>query len=217
VPGTDDSVQNEEKQAPISDIAFTPAVKRQQEARGSRRGYARMENGQGWSNRIDGNVKAFIESRISFYMATANGEGQPYIQHRGGPEGFLRVLDPRTLAFADYAGNRQYISTGNLTENEKVFLFLMDYQNRQRIKIWGTAKLVEDDSELLARLMPEGYRARPERVFIIRVEAWDANCPQHIPVMYPESQVAEAIGILQNRIKDLEAELAALKGDRPSV
>ncbi|RVU35283.1 pyridoxamine 5'-phosphate oxidase [Hwanghaeella grinnelliae] len=174
-----------------------------------------MENEQGWSNRIDGNVKAFVESRTSFYMATANGEGQPYIQHRGGPEGFLQVLDPRTLAFADYAGNRQYISTGNLTENDKVFLFLMDYQNRQRIKIWGTAKVIEDDRDLLDRLMPDGYRARPERAFVIRVEAWDANCPQHIPVMYPEAQVVEAIGVLQERIKGLEAELAAIRGDVP--
>ncbi|WP_205032268.1 pyridoxamine 5'-phosphate oxidase family protein [Hwanghaeella grinnelliae] len=215
MPGTEETVQNTEKQAPISDIAFTPAVKRQQESRGSRRGYARMENEQGWSNRIDGNVKAFVESRTSFYMATANGEGQPYIQHRGGPEGFLQVLDPRTLAFADYAGNRQYISTGNLTENDKVFLFLMDYQNRQRIKIWGTAKVIEDDRDLLDRLMPDGYRARPERAFVIRVEAWDANCPQHIPVMYPEAQVVEAIGVLQERIKGLEAELAAIRGDVP--
>jgi len=206
------SAKEDRPHRPVSDIAFTPAVKRQQEARGSRRGYARIEEGQGWLNQIDGNVKAYVESRTSFYLATANSAGQPYIQHRGGPAGFLRVLDPRTLAFADYAGNRQYISTGNLTENDKVFLFLMDYQNRQRIKIWGSATVIEDDSELLERLMPEGYRARPERAVVIRVEAWDANCPQHIPVLYPEPQVVEAIAVLQNRIETLEAELATLKG-----
>ncbi len=210
--GKGDDAAGEQTPRPISDIAFTPAVKKQQEKNGSRRGYARMEAGQGWSNEIDENVKAYVESRTSFYLATANAEGQPYIQHRGGPAGFLRVLDPRTLAFADFAGNRQYISTGNLTENGKVFLFLMDYQNKQRIKIWGTAEVREDDSDLLARLMPEGYRARPERAYVIRVEAWDANCPQHIPVMYPEDQVVEAIGLLQNRIQGLEAELAALRG-----
>lgn len=204
------------KATPVSDIAFTPAVKRQQEARGSRRGYARMEEGDGWSNEITGNVKAFVESRTSFYLATANAAGQPYIQHRGGPAGFLNVMDPRTLAFADFAGNKQYVSTGNLTENDKVFLFLMDYQNRQRIKIWGTTKVIEDDPDLLARLTPDNYRARPERVFLIRVEAWDANCPQHIPIMYPEPQVAEAIALLQNRIDGLQAELAALKGDAPT-
>lgn len=197
---------------PVSDIAFTPAVKLQQEKRGSRRGYARMEKGAGWSNEITGNVKDFVESRTSFYLATANGTGQPYIQHRGGPAGFLKVLDPRTIGFADYTGNRQYISTGNLTENDKVFLFLMDYQNRQRIKIWGTATVIEDDPALLESLMPAGYGARPERAFIIRVEAWDANCPQHIPVLYPEQQVVEAIALLQNRIEALQAELATLKG-----
>lgn len=197
---------------PVSDIAFTPAVKRQQEMRGSRRGYARMEQGDGWSKEITGNVKGFVESRTSFYLATANSTGQPYIQHRGGPEGFLKVLDPRTLAFADFAGNRQYISTGNLTENEKVFLFLMDYQNSQRIKIWGKARVIEDDAELLRRLTPDGYRAKPERAFVIHVDAWDANCPQHIPVLYPEAQVVEAIALLQERIKGLEAELEAVKG-----
>ncbi len=213
MPDNEKTVREDHRQTLVSDIAFTPAVKRLQEARGSRRGYARIEEGQGWSNEIDGNVKAFVESRTSFYLATANSGGQPYIQHRGGPAGFLHVLDPRTLAFADYAGNRQYISTGNLTENDKVFLFLMDYQNRQRIKIWGSASVVEDDPDLLKRLMPQGYRARPERAFIIRVEAWDANCPQHIPVLYPEAQVVEAIAVLQNRIEGLEAELSVLKGE----
>lgn len=212
MPEENDNNAHDGSMPAVSDIAFTPAVKRQQEIRGSRRGYARMEERNGWSNEIDGDVKAFVESRTSFYLSTASAEGQPYIQHRGGPAGFLKVQDSRTLAFADYAGNKQYISLGNLSENNKVFLFLMDYQNRQRIKIWGTASVIEDDPDLLDSLMPEGYRARPERAFVIRVEAWDANCPQHIPVMYPEEQVVEAIAVLQNRIKELEAKLPGESG-----
>ena len=198
--------------AAVSDIAFTPAVKRQQEKRGSRRTYARMERGGGWRNEIDEGLQGFIESRVSFYLATANSAGQPYIQHRGGPPGFLRVLDGRTLAFADFAGNRQYISTGNLSENGKVFLFLMDYANRQRVKVWGVATVVEDDPDLLEKLTPPDYPARPERAVVIKVEAWDPNCPQHIPVLYPEPQVAAAIQKLQGRIAELEAELAGLRG-----
>jgi len=210
-----DGIEETDKTATavISDIAFTPAVKRQQEKRGSRRGYARMEQQGGWRNDIDEGLGAFIESRISFYLATANSTGQPYIQHRGGPPGFLKVLDGRTIGFADYAGNRQYISTGNLTENNKVFLFLMDYANRQRVKIWGTARVVEDDPDLLEKLMPADYPARPERALVINVEAWDPNCPQHIPVMYPEPQVAAAIQKLQGRIAELEAALAASRGE----
>ncbi len=199
--------------APISDIAFTPAVKRQQEKRGSRDRYAGMEGDGGWRNEVSEDLKGFIESRVSFYLATANSAGQPYIQHRGGPPGFLKVLDDRTLAFADFAGNRQYISTGNLSENDKVFLFLMDYASRQRVKIWGVATVVEDDPELLEKLMPPDYRARPERAVVIKVEAWDPNCPQHIPAMYPEPQVAAAIQKLQGRIAALEAELAAARAD----
>ena len=197
---------------PVSDIAFTAAVKRQQERHGSRRAYARMEANGGWSNAVEGDVKAFIESRTSFYLSTANADGQPYIQHRGGPPGFLMVLDDRTLGFADLGGNKQFISTGNLTENPKVFLFLMDYPNRQRVKIWGTASVVEDDPALLDRLTVPDQPGKVERAVLIRVEAWDANCPQHIPVMYPEAQVAGAIAKLQGRIAELEGELAALRG-----
>ena len=206
---TDDPSRTAERL--VSDIAFTPAVKRQQERHGSRRAYARMEKNGGWSNEIEGDVRAFVESRTSFYLSTANADGQPYIQHRGGPPGFLKVLDGRTLGFADLGGNKQFITTGNLTENPKVFLFLMDYPNRQRIKIWGTATVVEDDPALLDQLTTPGQTGRVERAILIRVEAWDANCPQHIPVMYPEAQVAGAIAKLQGRIAELEAALEAAK------
>jgi predicted pyridoxine 5'-phosphate oxidase superfamily flavin-nucleotide-binding protein len=163
-----------------SDVAFTNAVKAVQTRRGSRRAYARMEQGEGWATEIDAGLAAFIAEQDSFFLATASAGGQPYVQHRGGPPGFLRVLDETTLAFADYRGNRQYISLGNLAENPKVHLFLIDYATRQRVKIWGEAVVIEDDPELLAELMPEGYEARPEQAIVIHVTAWDANCPQHI-------------------------------------
>ena len=134
-----------------SDIAFTPAVKAVQAAKGSRASYARMER-RGWQTRITPDLAEFLAGLDMFYLGTASADGQPYIQHRGGPPGFLKVLDDRTLAFADFAGNRQYITLGNLSENPKAFLFLMDYANRQRVKLWGTARVVEDDAELLDHL-----------------------------------------------------------------
>jgi predicted pyridoxine 5'-phosphate oxidase superfamily flavin-nucleotide-binding protein len=202
-----------------SDIAFTPAVKAAQERLGSRPGYARMEEKGGWSDRVTPDLAAFIAERDSFYMATANAEGQPYIQHRGGPPGFLKVVDEHTLAFADFSGNRQYISIGNLSENDKAFLFLMDYAGRRRIKIWGRARFVEDDAELLGRLADNAYDARPERALVFTVEAWDVNCPQHITPRFTEREMAPAIRNsleaavqeFQARIDTLEAELAAAK------
>ncbi|MBL8933049.1 MAG: pyridoxamine 5'-phosphate oxidase family protein, partial [Archangium sp.] len=192
-----------------SDIAFTPTVKAVQARKGSRRSYARMEQSGGWATDIDENLADFIAGQRSFFLATANAAGQPYIQHRGGPRGFLKVLDPRTLAFADVAGNRQYISVGNLEENAKVHLFLIDYATRQRIKVWGTAKVVEDDPALLARLsMPGG--GKPERAMVIHVEAWDANCPQHIPMMFDAEDVQQALAVRDRRIAELEARLAEL-------
>ncbi len=194
---------------PISDIAFTPAVKAEQEQRGSRGSYARMEEKGGWSDRITPDLEAFIAERDSFYLGTANSSGQPYIQHRGGHKGFLKALDERTLAFADYAGNRQYISIGNLFENDRAYLFLMDYPNRRRVKIWGRAEVVENDPELLARLVDPDYKARPERVFLFHVEAWDVNCPQHIRPRFTEEEITPLIEGLKQRIKSLEAQLAA--------
>ena len=164
----------------VSDIAFTPAVKAVQERLGSRKGYAGMEQGAGWQVEVSPDLSAYIAERDSFYMATANTEGMPYIQYRGGPKGFLKVLDKHTLSFADFTGNRQYISVGNLTENDRVSLFLMDYPNRRGIKIWGRAEFVEDDTDLLTKLNDPVYGGQPERAIRIHVEAWDVNCPQHI-------------------------------------
>ncbi len=194
---------------PSSDIAFTPTVKAIQSRKGARATYAGMEQRGGWQTEIDPDLAAFVEHTRSFFLATANTEGQPYIQHRGGPPGFLRVLDRHTLGFADYKGNRQFISQGNLEDNPKAFIFLIEYALQRRIKIWGTAKMVEATSELLSRLMPEGYRARPEQVVLFEVEAWDVNCPQHIPQRFEADDVARVLAKRDARIAELEALLAA--------
>jgi hypothetical protein len=194
-----------------SDIAFTPTVKAIQTRKGSRHGYARMEQGGSWEAAITPALQEFIALQTSFYMATVNADGQPYIQHRGGPAGFLRVPDEHTLAFADFSGNRQYISQGNLSENPKAHLFLMDYAHRQRIKIWGEAKVIEGDTELMAKLMPADYKAKPEQLIVFTVTAWDANCPQHIPVRLDAVKVKEALDAKDQRIHELEAELARLR------
>lgn len=187
-----------------SDIAFTPTVKALQSRKGSRHAYARMEQGGGWESRITPDLKDEIEAQISVMLATANADGQPYVQHRGGPAGFLHVLDEHTLAFADFAGNRQYITQGNLAENPRAFLFLMDYAHQRRIKIWGRARVVEGDAELMARLMPAGYAARPEQVILFDVEAWDVNCPKHIPQRFEAADVLAAIKVRDERIAELE-------------
>ena len=161
---------------------------------------------------ITADLAAFIESQISVFLGTASKDGQPYIQHRGGPPGFLKVLDDKTIGFADFSGNKQYITLGNLADNPKAVLFLIDYQARQRVKIWGEARVVEGDAELIAKLMPEGYRARPEQVILFTVSAWDANCPQHIPQRFEAADVAAALADRDARIAELEAELARLRG-----
>lgn len=195
-----------------SDVAFTPSVKAQQRLKGSRQLYERMEQAGSWKTVITADLKQFIESQTSFFFATANGSGQPYIQHRGGPAGFLRVLDEKTLGFADFAGNRQYISIGNLSDNPKIHLFLIDYATRNRVKIWGEARVVEDDAELTSRLKPRNYVARAERSILITVTAWDANCPQHIPQRLEAKDVAAALAERDERIAILEAELVRLRG-----
>ncbi|MBW8760828.1 MAG: pyridoxamine 5'-phosphate oxidase family protein [Burkholderiales bacterium] len=200
--------------ATASDIAFTPTVKALQTRKGSRHAYARMEQGGGWESRITPDLKAEIEAQISVMLATANAEGQPYVQHRGGPAGFLHVLDDHTIAFADFAGNRQYITQGNLAENPRAFLFLMDYAHQRRIKIWGRARVVEGDAELMARLMPAGYAARPEQVVMFDVQAWDVNCPKHIPQRFEAADVLAAIKQRDERIAELESRLAALTAPR---
>ncbi|MGE3151937.1 MAG: pyridoxamine 5'-phosphate oxidase family protein [Nitrospiraceae bacterium] len=196
---------------PISDIAFTPSVKAVQERMGSRKHYARMEQRGGWQALITDDLADFIAERDSFYLATAGRNGQPYIQHRGGPRGFLKVLDERTLALADFSGNRQYITVGNLAENNKAFIFLMDYGTQTRIKIWGTAEVVEKDPALLKSLADPSYSGRPERVVWFRVEAWDMNCRQHIKRRFAEEDIRATVASLQNRIADLEEENRVLK------
>ena len=193
-----------------SDIVFTPSVKALQQARGSRHAYARMEQGRGFQTGITDDTRGFIEAQTTLFMATANLDGQPYIQHRGGPPGFLHVLDEHTIAFADFTGNRQFVSTGNLADNPKAQLFLMDYAHRQRLKIWGEAR-VETDPALVERLMPAGYKARAEQAIVFTVKAWDANCPQHIPQLIPVDEVVPAIVERDARIAELEKELAALR------
>jgi hypothetical protein len=193
-----------------SDVAFTPAVKSIQERKGSRDNYARMEEGEGWSTTITPALSAFIAEQNSIYLGTANAAGQPYIQHRGGPPGFLRVVDESTLAFVDFKGNRQYITQGNLTENPKAFVFLMDYARRRRIKLWGTARFVEGDAELVKSLMPDGYRAHPEQVFMFSLSAWDANCPQHIPKRVDLAEMEAVITAKDRTILELTKQVAEL-------
>ena len=190
---------------PVSDIAFTPAVKAAQETRGSRGSYAKMEQRGGWNDVITPALEEFIAEREFFYLGTASAEGQPYIQHRGGPKGFLKVLDEKTLAVADYAGNAQYISLGNLTENDKAFIFLMDYPNQQRIKVWGRAEFIENDPKLLDQVIDAGYQARPQRVLVFHMEAWDVNCPQHIQRRYTAEEMQPMQKGLQERVAELEA------------
>jgi predicted pyridoxine 5'-phosphate oxidase superfamily flavin-nucleotide-binding protein len=194
-----------------SDVAFTPAVKAIQVAKGSRATYARIEWGAGWETTVTPELEAFLAGLDMFYLGTANAQGQPYIQHRGGPPGFLKVLDARTLAFADFGGNRQYITLGNLSENPRAFLFLMDYAERRRVKVWGTARVVEGDADLIESLQDPSYPGKVERAIVFEVEAWDVNCPQHIRRRFPETAVAHVIEQLQGRIKELEAEVAALR------
>jgi len=200
-----------EERTMASDVAFTPTVKAIQSRKGSRGAYARMESQGGWATAITEELAAFIAVQTSIFLATANAQGQPYIQHRGGPPGFLQVLDEHTIGFADFNGNRQYISSGNLAENPKAHLFLIDYSTRQRIKLWGTARVVEDDKTLIARLMPANYRAKSEQAILFTVVAWDANCPQHIPQRLEAGDVAKALQSRDRRIAELEAEISRLK------
>jgi hypothetical protein len=199
-----------ETPAYASDVAFTPSVKAVQTRKGSRRSYARMEENGSWQTHITPDLAGFIEAQTSVFLATANLDGQPYIQHRGGPPGFLRVLDNKTIGFIDFAGNRQYITLGNLADNPKAYLFLIDYTHRRRVKIWGQARVVENDADLTERLTPKAYKARPEQVILFSVSAWDANCPQHIPQRIDAADVAAALADRDERIKAMEAEIERL-------
>ena len=196
-----------------SDVAFTPAVKRAQEARGSRETYRKHIEKRDWSTEITPDLAGFLAERDSAYLGSVTSEGRPYIQHRGGPKGFLKPLGPKTLAFADFAGNRQYLSLGNFEENENAFLFLMDYANRRRVKIWGRARVVEGDAELEAQLQDPDYRGRIERIFIFEIDAWDVNCPQHITQRYDEETVQAATAALQAKLKQALEENTRLKAE----
>lgn len=207
------------QQPPASDVAFTPAVKAVQARRGSREGFARLEAKGGFRTLITPELAEFLARARSLYFATASADGQPYIQHRGGPEGFLRVLDANTLGFADYAGNRQYITTGNLSENPRAMLFVMDYRARRRVKLWGTARFIPEAAaaapQLWAQLWPEGYAARPEQAILFHLVAWDVNCAQHIPRLLASEDVGETIRQFQARVRELEAEVERLKAAAP--
>lgn len=207
-----------------SDVAFTPAVKAIQAQRGSREAFARVEQNGAWRTEIDERLAAFLSDTNSVFLATATADGQPYVQHRGGPKGFIKLLDRKTIAFADYSGNRQYLTQGNLSENPRAHIFIMDYAHRRRVKIWGEARVIEDDPALTASLMPSGYKARPEKVILFTIAAWDTNCSQHIPQKFDATDVADAmaeagaqIAARDARIVELEAEIARLKGERTSA
>jgi predicted pyridoxine 5'-phosphate oxidase superfamily flavin-nucleotide-binding protein len=197
-----------------SDIAFSDAVRQVQSAKGSRDVIERMTQRRSWATRLTPEIAGFIEHRNTAFFGTANREGQPYIQHRGGPPGFLRVLDEQTIGFADLAGNRQYITLGNLSENPAAFLFLIDYATRRRVKFWGTARVVEDDPELIERLATEA-KGRTGRAILFEVATWDINCPAHIPVLVDAAAAADAIAQRDARIAQLETELAKFAKPTP--
>ena len=192
-----------------NDVAYTAAVREVQERLGSRQINEGMAEERAERVAITADLAAYIERMDMFYLGTASLAGQPYIQYRGGPQGFLRVLDEHTLGFADYAGNRQYISLGNLAENPRAYLFLIDYATAQRVKFWGTARVVYDDPGLLQKLADPTYKAKPERVILFTVTAWDPNCPRHIHRRFPATLVAPAIEQLQQRVALLEERLRA--------
>ena len=194
----------------FAELAFTDRVRTLQEQEGSRASYARFEGGEAHHHRLGPAEAAFLAARDSFYLATVSETGWPYVQHRGGPPGFVRVLDERTIGFADFRGNRQYVSVGNLAGDDRVALILVDYPRRRRLKILGHAHAVtaEDDPALLRRLEVEGYRAKVERGLIIAVAAFDWNCPQHITPRFTEAEIVAAVAPLHARIAELEAALA---------
>ena len=197
-----------------SDVAFTSSVKAIQTEKGSRSNYARMESGGGWETAITPELRSFLAELDMFYLGTANAEGQPYIQYRGGSPGFLQVVDSKTLGFGDFAGNRQYITLGNISENPRAFIFLMDYARSRRIKLWGKLRIVEGDAKLFEQLRDDSYPGKVERAILFEIEAWDVNCPQHIHRRFSQTQVAPVIEQLQAKIIELESKLKAAENGR---
>lgn len=198
-----------------SDLVFTPAARQAQAERGSSRAYEKRIV-EGFPDRITPDLASFLAEVDTAFLGTASAAGMPYVQHRGGPKGFIKVIDERTLGFADYAGNRQYITLANLSENDRAYLFLFNPGNRQRIKLWGRARMVEGDTALIGRLFDQGYRARPERALLFTIEAWDVNCSQHITPRYTEAEIAAVVAAMQARIAELEADNARLRELLPS-
>jgi uncharacterized protein len=194
-------------------IAFTPAVKAIQAKMGSRENYERFVERGAENNSITPELSEFISEMDGFYLGTLSSNGYPYIQFRGGKAGFLKILNPKTLGFADFRGNLQYISVGNLSENDKTFLFLMDYRNRRRLKILGRARIVEDDPAMLERVRDKDYSAIVERAIVFEIEGWDWNCPQHIPNRYSEAEMQNNIDYYKAKILALEEIVASLRID----
>ena len=193
-----------------SNLVFTPAVQKAQQQRGSAKHYADRV-AEGFPDKVTPELAAFIAEQDTAFLATANAQGAPYVQHRGGPKGFIKVIDERTLGFADYKGNRQYITLANLSENPHAYLFLLDPARRQRIKLWGRARVVENDPALVEKLFDKGYKAKPERAILFTIEAWDVNCSAHIVTRFTESEIGEALEKVQTKIAELEAENARLR------
>jgi predicted pyridoxine 5'-phosphate oxidase superfamily flavin-nucleotide-binding protein len=193
-----------------SSLVFTPSVQKAQAERGSAKAYERRVE-EGFPDKVTPELAAFIAKQDTAFLATATADGAPYIQHRGGPKGFIKVLDERTLGFADYKGNRQYITLANLSENDHAYLFLLDSARKQRIKLWGRARMVENDPALIERLFDKGYKARPERAILFTIEAWDVNCSAHIVTRFTEAEIGEALEKVQAKIAELEAENARLR------
>jgi uncharacterized protein len=193
------------------DVMFSPAVKAEQTRLGSRAMFEDRE----WKSEITDDMRQFLAVIDTFFFATASADGRPYIQHRGGPPGFLKPIGTHMLAFADFAGNRQYITLGHLKENDRAHIFILHFATRQRVKLWGRARIVEGDLALMERLADPSYKARPERAIVFTLEAWDINCPQHIQPRYTEAEIAPAVDRLAQRIKELEEEVARLKGIKP--
>ena len=191
-------------------LVFTPAVQKAQAERGSAKAYA-DRIAEGFPDKVTPELASFIAEQDTAFLATASAQGAPYMQHRGGPKGFIKVLDERTLGFADYRGNRQYITLANLSENDHAYLFLLDPARRQRIKLWGRARVVENDPSLVERLFDKGYKAKPERAILFTIEAWDVNCSAHIVTRFTEAEIGEALTTVQAKIAELEAENARLR------
>jgi predicted pyridoxine 5'-phosphate oxidase superfamily flavin-nucleotide-binding protein len=193
-----------------SSRVFTPAAQQAQAERGSAKAYA-ARIAEGFPDKVTPELAAFIAEQDTAFLATATADGAPYLQHRGGPKGFIKVIDEKTLGFADYRGNRQYLTLANLSENDRAFLFLFDPGRKQRIKLWGRARVIENDAALVERLFDEGYKARPERAILFTIEAWDVNCSSHIVTRFTEAEIDHAFEAVKDKIAELQDENARLR------